>query len=49
MMAETRKRRQRRGEPLPGEAALVDRGDLLDPVTLAESGQENHAIFRGER
>lgn len=44
-MAEARKQRQRRGEPLPDEAAFVVRGDLLDPAVLAESAQENHAIY----
>lgn len=44
-MAEPKKQRQRRGEPLPDEAAFVVRGDLLDPALLAESAQENHAIY----
>jgi hypothetical protein len=44
-MPEARKQRQRRGEPLPDEAAFVIRGDLLDPATLAESARENHTIY----
>ena len=44
-MPEARKRRQRRGEPLPDEAAFVIRGDLLDPATLAESALANHTIY----
>jgi hypothetical protein len=44
-MAEARKRRQRRGEPLPDEATFVVRGDLLDPDVLAESARENHTIY----
>lgn len=39
------KQRQRRGEPLPDEAAFVVRADLLDPGVLKESAQENHAIY----
>lgn len=44
-MAEPRKQRHRRGEPLPDEAAFVVRGDLLDPDVLAESARENHTIY----
>ena len=44
-MAESKKQRHRRGEPLPDEAAFVVRGDLLDPGVLAESARENHAIY----
>ncbi len=40
LMAEAKKQRQRRGEPLPDEAAFVVRGDLLDPAVLTESAQE---------
>ena len=39
------KQPQRRGEPLPDEAAFVVRADLLDPRVLTESAQENHAIY----
>jgi hypothetical protein len=45
VVPDAKKQRQRRGEPLPDEAALVIRGDLLDPVTLAESARDNHAIY----
>ena len=45
LMPEARKQRQRRGEPLPDEAAFVIRGDLLDPAILEESARENHAIY----
>ncbi len=44
-MAEARKQRQRRGEPLAHEAAFVVRGDLLDPDVLAESARKNHTIY----
>jgi hypothetical protein len=44
-MPDPKKRRQRRGEPLPDEAAFVIRGDLLDPAILAESARENHTIY----
>lgn len=30
---------------LPDDAAFVIRGDLLDPAVLAESANENHAIY----
>jgi hypothetical protein len=45
LMPDAKKRRQRRGEPLPDEAAFVIRGDLLDPAILAESARENHTIY----
>lgn len=44
-MTNERKQRQRRGEPLPGEAAFVVRADLLDPAVLTESAQANYAIY----
>lgn len=44
-MAEAKKQRHRRGERLPDGAAFVVRGDLLDPSVLAESAQENEAIY----
>jgi hypothetical protein len=39
------KQRLRRGEPLPHDAALVLRGDDLDPSLLTESAQENSVIY----
>lgn len=39
------KKRHRRGDPLPAEAAVVVRGDLLDPATLRQSAEENHEIY----
>lgn len=44
-MADSKKQRHRRGEGLPDDAAFVVRGDLLDPALLAESAQENEAIY----
>ncbi len=44
-MPDPKKHRQRRGTPLPAEAAFVIRGDLLDPAVLAESARENHEIY----
>lgn len=44
-MAEPKKQRHRRGEPLPDEAAFVVRGDLLDPAVLAHSTRENFTIY----
>ena len=38
------KQRSRRGEPLPHDAALVLRGDELDPGLLTETAQENSVI-----
>ncbi|HEY9558945.1 MAG TPA: hypothetical protein VIR58_19575 [Acidimicrobiales bacterium] len=43
-MAE-RKKRHRRGEPLPTRATIVVRGDLLDPDTLRGSAVENEEIY----
>lgn len=43
-MAEPKKR-HRRGDPLPARAAVVVRGDLLDPATLRRSAEENHEIY----
>jgi len=45
LMAELKKQRHRRGEPLPAEAAFVVRGDLLDPAVLAQSARENHTVY----
>jgi hypothetical protein len=39
------KQRSRRGEPLPHDAALVLRGDELDPGLLTETAQENSVIY----
>jgi hypothetical protein len=39
------KQRSRRGEPLPPDAALVLRGDELDPGLLTETAQENSVIY----
>ena len=39
------KERSRRGEPLPDDAALVVRGDLLDPEVLATSARSNHTVY----
>src|SRR3546814_15707882 len=44
LMAE-RKKRHRRGEPLPTRATIVVRGDLLDPDTLRGSAVENEEIY----
>jgi hypothetical protein len=40
-----RKSRSRRGEPLPRDAALVLRGDELDPMALAETARSNEAVY----
>jgi hypothetical protein len=40
------KQRSRRGEPVPHDAALVLRGDELDPGLLTETAQENSVIYR---
>jgi hypothetical protein len=44
-MAAGRKRRQRRGEPRPGGATLVLRGDLLEPDVLRDSAIDNHEVY----
>lgn len=44
-MADEKKRRHRRGERLPDDAAFVVRGDLLDPAVLTASAKENEAIY----
>lgn len=44
-MTGPKKRRQRRGDALPHDAALVVRGDLLDPQLLAQSASENYEIY----
>lgn len=44
-MPDQKKQRQRRGEPLPADAAFVIRGDLLDPAVLAASARENNEVY----
>jgi hypothetical protein len=39
------KQRLRRGEVLPHDAALVLRGNELDPVLLNEAAEENWIIY----
>ena len=39
------KRRYRRGEAAPRSAAVVIRGDLLEPDQLRNSALENHEIY----
>ena len=39
------KQRSRRGEPLPHDAAIVLRGDELDPGLLTETAQENSVVY----
>ena len=39
------KQRSRRGEPLPYDAALVLRGDELEPSLLTETAQDNSVIY----
>lgn len=40
-----KKRRTRRGEPPPPDAALVVRGDLLDPDALRSDAVDNFEIY----
>lgn len=40
-----KKERRRRGEPLPDQATIVVRGELLDPDLLAEAAQANEEIY----
>ena len=44
-MAEQRKRRARRGDPLPEPTALVLRGDLLDPEELWITAERNFDVY----
>jgi hypothetical protein len=44
-MAEPRKRRARRGEPLPEPTALVLRGDVLDPAELRVTAERNFDVY----
>jgi hypothetical protein len=39
------KQRNRRGDPLPAAAAVIVRGDLLDPAILLESARANYEIY----
>ena len=39
------KQRKRRGESLPPSAAVVIRGDLLDPDTLESAALDNHEVY----
>lgn len=39
------KRRARRGEPLPEAAALIVRGDLLDPEALLDDATDNFEVY----
>ena len=40
-----KKRRTRRGDPLPEDAALVVRGDVLDPAVLRADAIDNFAVY----
>jgi hypothetical protein len=40
-----KKQRARRGEALPSDAALVVRGNLLDPDALRADAVDNHEIY----
>ena len=40
-----KKRRSRRGEPLPEEGALVVRGDVLDPAELRADAIDNFEVY----
>jgi hypothetical protein len=44
-MPEAKKRRARRGEPLPEPTALVLRGDLLDPEELRTTAERNFDVY----
>lgn len=41
----SKKRRARRGEPVPDSAALVVRGDLLDPEALRADAVDNFDVY----
>jgi hypothetical protein len=45
VMSGPKKERRRRGEPLPDQATIVIRGDLLDPDLLAEAAETNEEIY----
>ena len=45
MVDQSKKRRARRGEPVPGEAVLVVRGDLLDPDVLRIDAVDNFDVY----
>src|SRR6266542_2737168 len=40
-----KKRRARRGEPPPHDAALVVRGDVLDPAALRADATDNFEVY----
>lgn len=40
-----KKQRARRGEPAPQDAAIVVRGDLLDPETLRHDASDNFDVY----
>lgn len=40
-----KKQRLRRGEPAPPDAALVVRGDLLDPAALRHDAADNFDVY----
>ena len=44
-MADPKKRRARRGEPLPAPTALVLRGELLDPDELRITAERNFDVY----
>ena len=39
------RQRRRRGEPLPAATTLLLRGDALDPLELAETAEDNLAVY----
>jgi hypothetical protein len=41
----TKKRRARRGEPPPYDAALIVRGDVLDPEALRADATDNFEVY----
>lgn len=45
MVDPSKKHRVRRGEPVPDEAALVIRGDVLDPEALRSDAVDNFDIY----
>lgn len=45
MIEPSKKRRARRGEPVPGDGVLVVRGDLLDPDRLRVDAIDNFDVY----
>lgn len=39
------RQRMRRGEPAPDDATVIVRADELNPETLADDAQDNHAVY----